>query len=111
MGSQKESDDEVLASLQEQLGLLNDGLIESFGETLDLNADIIAATRTMAHNLLTIRQGHLFQAERILGLVQALAEANHLTAQLNADLLAAEFGLPQDADYMDDEDEEDEDDE
>lgn len=105
--------DDNLSSIQEALGLLNDDLIEGFKETLDLNADIIAATRTMAHNLLTIRQGHLFQAERILGIVQNLAEANHLTAQLNGDLLAAEWGLPQDG-YDEEEDDgefEDEDDE
>lgn len=103
--------DRSLEEIQEQLGLLDDSLVAGFGEVLDLNSDIIGATRTMAHNLLKIRQGYLFQAEQILGLVQQLAEANHLTAQLNGDLLAAEWGLPQDGPEDEEWDEEDEDEE
>lgn len=103
------AEDRSLEEIQEQLGLLNDGLIDSFAETLDLNADIQKATRVMAHNLLKIRQGFLYQAEQCLEIAQGLAEANKLTALLTGDLLSAEWGLPLGDEPFEEDEEEDED--
>lgn len=112
-------DEKKQAELQEQLSILNVRLEGSFHDAVDLNSDIILATRKMAHNLLTIRNGHITQAERLLEMVRDLAASAGITAEITADVVAAEWGIeiaanyPQDAGEfdsdleLDDEDEED----
>lgn len=95
----------------ERLSILNIELEQAFGTAIDLNADIINATRKMAHNLIVIRNGHLAQAERLLEIVQGLAESASITSDLTADLVVSEWGIDvvNEADLEDlDEDEEDE---
>lgn len=80
-------------NLNDRLSILNIEMENSLGDAVDLNADIINATRKMAHNLIIIRNGHLGQAERLLDIVQALAESASIGAELTADLIAAEWGI------------------
>lgn len=89
------------------LEALNLKLENDFGSAIDLNADIINATRVMAHKLLVIRNGHLAEADRILEIVTGLAESAQMTADLLADTVAAEWGIEG---FVPDEDAEDEDD-
>src|SRR5262245_45308712 len=95
--------------LQEKLLALNISLEGEFQNAIDSNADIVGATKKMAHNLLIIRNAYLAEADRIFEMVKALAESAHITAELLADLVAAEWGIEEFFD--DDEDDEDEDDE
>jgi len=95
---------------QDALDVLNLKLVEGFGESVDLNADIINATRAMAHKILVIRNGHLAEAERLWDIVEDLAVSAKMTADMLADGIVAEWGI---SDLLadNDEDEEDEDDE
>lgn len=95
----------------ERLSILNIELEQAFGTAIDLNADIINATRKMAHNLIVIRNGHLSQAERLLEIIQGLAESASITSDLTADLVVSEWGIDvvSEADLEDYEDEDEED--
>lgn len=94
----------------EALRNLNLELQTSFGEVMELNGDIISATRTMAHNLLTIRNAHLEQADHIMEIVKNLAISAQITSELTADMISAEWGITVDQ-FMDDQDEEENDEE
>lgn len=91
----------------EALRALNLELQTSFGEVMELNGDIVQATRTMAHNLLVIRNGHLEQADHIMEIVKNLAISAQMTSQLTADMISAEWGITID-EFVADEDDEDE---
>jgi len=78
---------------EDRLNLLNLELERDFQEAIDLNTDVINATRTMAHKLLVIRNAHLQQADRIFQMVSNLAESAALTADLTADIVSAEWGI------------------
>lgn len=91
------------------LEALNLRLEDDFGSAIDLNADIINATRTMAHKLLIIRNGHLAEADRILEIVTGLAESAQMTADLLADTVAAEWGIEGFTEPLTDEEDEDDD--
>lgn len=93
---------------QDRLDIINSDLTSGFGDVIDMNADLMNATRTMAHNLLTIRQGHLIEADRLLELTKQLAESAHITAELTADTIAAEWGISFDELDEDEEEEEEE---
>lgn len=96
----------------ERLSILNIELEQAFGTAIDLNADIINATRKMAHNLIIIRNGHLSQAEALLTIIQGLAEQASITSDLTADLVVSEWGIDVvpslDEEEYEDEEEEDE---
>jgi len=95
---------------EERLSILNISMEAGFGDAIDLNADIINATRKMAHNLIVIRNGHLRQAEALLELIQNLAESASVTAELSADLIVSEWGMSI-ADEVDFEEDDEEDEE
>lgn len=85
-------------------------LVKQFGKAVDAGAEIVNATRDQIHALLDIRSRHMSEADRLMEIAKALAISAHLSAELIADQIAAEWGLGEadDADYGDDE-EEDED--
>jgi len=100
--------------LNEYLGALHDSNEAGIQDVLDLNRDIMLATRKMAHNILKIRQGHIEEAERLYKIANDLIESAVVTATIAADMIDVEFGgeLP-DFDRIlggedDDEDEDDE---
>lgn len=94
----------------EILQSLNDKQDESIATILDLNHDIIRATRQQAKNILTIRKAHLEEADRLYDLAMLLADSIQVTSQIAAGLVDIEFGgdVPKE---LQDEEEEDEDDE
>lgn len=98
-----------MSEKEDILEALNIKLVKDFGESIDLNADIINATREMAHKILVIRKGHLTEAERLWDIVEDLAVSARMTSNLLADGIEAEWGLEQFlAEGDEDEDEEDE---
>jgi predicted transposase YbfD/YdcC len=96
----------------EALEILNLKLVKDFGGSIDMNADIINATREMAHKILVIRSGHLAEAERLWDIVEDLAVSAKMTADMLADTISAEWGIEKftefESDEETDEDEEDE---
>src|SRR5262245_44238538 len=97
---------EEIDDLQDKLAALDIALEGAFTDAIDFNADLIAATKTMAHRLLIIRNGHLAQADRLMDMVKNLAECAHITAQLNADVVGAEWNIEEILDDLEDEDDE-----
>lgn len=84
-------------------------LVKQFGEAVDSGADIVNATREQIHALLDIRERHLQEAGRIMEIAKGLAISAHISAELIADRIAAEWGLGVDDTSYQDEDDEDED--
>lgn len=91
----------------EALKALNMQLQQDFGDVMELNGDIIQATRTMAHNLLVIRNGHLEQADHIMEIVKNLAISAQMTSELTADMISAEWGITVE-EFVSEDDEEEE---
>lgn len=85
-------------SMEEKLAALNVALSGDFSSAMDVNTDIVQATKTQVHNLLTIRNAHLVEADRLFEMVKTLAESAAITAEMNAALIATEFGILIDAD-------------
>lgn len=96
--------------LQEKLQILNVELEGEFQSALDSNADIVGATKRMAHNLLTIRNAHLNEADRLFEMVKMLAESALITADMIGDMVAAEWGITNELLEEDEDDEEGNDD-
>lgn len=80
-------------SMEEKLAALNVALSSEFSEAMDMNTSIVQAVKTQVHNLLTIRNAHLAEADRLFEMVKTLAESAAITAEINAALIATEFGV------------------
>ena len=98
--------------LAEMLSSLQDGTESKIGEVIDLNRDIVLATRKMAHNILKLRQAHIEEADRLYSIAADLIDSAVVSSTIAADLIDVEFGgeLFDPKQFLSDLDDDDEDD-
>ena len=100
--------------LSDILSSLQDATESKIGDVIDLNRDIVLATRKMAHNILKLRQAHIEEADRLHAIAADLIDSAVVSSTIAADLIDVEFGgelfdAKQFLSNMDDDDDEDDD--